>query len=391
MVIFDELNNNINIKVKKIGTKAADGIKIVINDCTKAEGDPDPEFTATVEFGDVNSNKKILYDYELTRVAGEAAGVYDITLKSIDYENAYVYSSTRFLPMDCVVEPTIVNGTLTITKTAAPVEPYAYDDHSSIKCPISFTFNNKWHDDHFSVDNFLKEEYLVSGYNLSELDNQLSAQSCDGIRVSIRYTDGSEEIRNISITNNILPFKAGSVELWFHNNDFEYTVPYTNMSYIEYIVGDNMTDNAVYYAYTSQIIDTSTALAIEMFNIVDKYIIAIKFSGTGFNKIIYPYCRACLSGMASNVKVEFNNIEYSGNANIVIDGADADYISRENNKINLILNTFGISSDESRQNILSIDLMLFPHTIKTFEFDVTDQLTAYPRGGIITVDIDEDL
>ena len=371
-------------------------ITINIDNCSKSEGDPDPKFTATVFVGGINSNKCILYDYNLIRQAGEAIGVYDITLESADYEKSYVISPDRFLPTDCDVTLNVSPGTLTINASTGPVEP-PFAARVKIEC----SFENIWHGNEFdinTIDQF--ENYLISGYYLLNLDEQLSISGPDGVCI---YPIDSD---TLSFTENHIPPSGGIIPLtpdriynfFVINSDYEYTNPNYDESNFQYIMyGDisyddrNIFDNGIYIGklleyYSEKVIKPETLHAV-LTNIVYRYIIAIKFNGAGFNKIIYPYCRGALSGMASGVKIYLTpDIEYLGNCSLVFEES-----ARENNKINIIINTFGISSDESRQNILSIELMLFPRTIKTFEFDVTDQLTAYPRGGIITVDIDEDL
>lgn len=401
MVIFDKLNNNINISTKD-NPKMSEEITINIDSCIKSEGDPDPKFTATVYAGGINANKRILYDYTLTREAGEAAGIYDITLESADYEKSYVISYDRFLPTDCDVTLNVSPGTLTITKSAAPVEPLAYDHPEYAPVRVSYSIENIWHGSEFDLNSInidQLEDYLVSGYDLFNLDEQLSILGPTGVCIYI-ISDAFNLVdqRITQLTGGAIPIGSGvEYNLFFINNDFEYTHPDFEENNFQYIMyGDISYDNRNIFdtgIYAGKILSYYNAggipedLPVELINIVYRYIIAIKFNGTGFNKIIYPYCRGTLSGMASGVKINLtSDTEYLGNCGLIFEES-----ARENNKINIIVNTLGISSDESRQNILSIDLMLFPHTIKTFEFDVTDQLTVYPRGGIITVDIDEDL
>ena len=99
--------------------------------------------------------------------------------------------------------------------------------------------------------------------------------------------------------------------------------------------------------------------------------------------------RGALSGMASSVYLQTGKTSDEG-ATILYDCTVTDWGARA------LVNSFGIPADEKEnyptrqeneiRHGLNLEVMLRNGKTVIFEFDVTDQVKAQPRGGVIVVD-----
>lgn len=224
--------------------------------------------------------------------------------------------------------------------------------------------------------------------------------------------DGFTE-RHIAAENGILPVGEGRHSLLLYNDDTEYIVFSSINSWAEAsastrtrtrstysaVHGQERTVNSpdmLFGSWTEELVvegspDAAPSdLPVTMRPLVYKYLIVYEFtSGIEYVK----QARGALAGMANSVFLQDGHTGEE-KATVLFDNADID---EGRGIVSVVVNSFGVpdypdkyyqgksARDDGDKFGLNLEVMLPDGSLKTFEFDVSEQLADQPRGGVITV------
>ena len=229
-----------------------------------------------------------------------------------------------------------------------------------------------------------------------------------GLRVQVYNADGSDEILNIAPEGDVVYMRPGEHSLLFFNNDTEYIVfdemqsfalakattrTRTRSSYLGNSYMDKKDENTVnqpdmlYGSYMeSYVAKYSTepdVIPVTMHPLVFTYLVRYEFShGVEYVSL----ARGALAGMAQAVWLNSGQTSEEA-ATVLYDCTVEDFGARA------LVRSFGIpgfpnehyGTRAERKYGLNLEVRLKNGKIKSFDFDVTDQVAAQPRGGIIVV------
>ena len=226
-----------------------------------------------------------------------------------------------------------------------------------------------------------------------------------GIVSHVYHEDGSRTERHHDAEGGELPMSAGQKSILIYNDDTRYIVfnniqtsatatastrTRTRATYTE-LHADEITVNApdMLYgtwieSYTAVPTAEPTTLAVTLRPLVYTYLIRYEFD-QGIEHV--TLARGALCGMALSVNLHDGHTNTDA-ATILYDCDIKDY------GVEIQLTSFGVpefpgehyTRQTSLKHTLNLEVMLKNGKLKTFEFDVTDQLATQPRGGVITVD-----
>lgn len=228
-----------------------------------------------------------------------------------------------------------------------------------------------------------------------------------GLRVVVTDIEGNSDIHNIPVDGGVVTLNEGVNDLLFYNNDTEYilftrqgngattratTRSRTRSTYIssKYANEGEETVNApdMLYGnfiddYIAQKVVTPPDLEVTLHPLVFTYKIRYEFeSGLEYVSL----ARGALTGMARSVLM---NTGYTSDdpATILYDCEKTDFGARA------VIKSFGVpsfpndnyGSRTSGKHALNLEIMLRNGNILNYDFDVSDQVTAQPHGGVIVV------
>ncbi len=230
----------------------------------------------------------------------------------------------------------------------------------------------------------------------------------DGLRVQVYNADGSDEIINIAPEGDVVYMRPGEHSLLFYNNDTEYIVfdemqtfasakattrtrtrsSYIGNSYME-IASENTVNqpDMLYGSYMeSYMAERSTVtdmLPVTMHPLVFTYLVRYEFSH-GLEYV--SLARGALAGMAQAVWLN-NGRTSEEAATILYDCTVQDFGAQA------LVRSFGVPDFPNRhygtrtgnRYALNLEVRLKNGKIKSFDFDVTDQVAVQPQGGVIVV------
>ena len=234
--------------------------------------------------------------------------------------------------------------------------------------------------------------------------DSLRPSTPSGIAAYIYHEDGSRSERHLDAEGGEIHISEGEKSILLHNDDTRYivfgdmevsttasaTTRALSRSTYNRANEDEMTVNApdmLYGAwiesYTAVPAPDADSLAITLRPLVYTYLIRYEFD-EGLEHV--TLARGALSGMALSVYLQDGRTS-AESATILFDCELTDYGTE------IQLTSFGLPDYESehytRQNSttqnLNLEVMLKNGKLKTFNFDVSDQLSQQPRGGVITV------
>lgn len=239
--------------------------------------------------------------------------------------------------------------------------------------------------------------------------DELRPEAATGIATFVYHEDGSYTERHLGAEGGELPTTAGEKSILLYNNDTRYivfgdldasatasaTTRMRSRSTYSQSHGDETTVNApdVLFgawieSYTAVPTTEPDPLAVTMRPLVYTYLIRYEFS-SGLEHV--ALARGAISGMARSVYLQSGRTSKE-TATILFDCELKDY------GVEVRLTSFGLpdfASDyytqsgtrqTASQHGLNLEVMLKNGSMKSFEFDVTDQMDSQPRGGVITVD-----
>lgn len=229
----------------------------------------------------------------------------------------------------------------------------------------------------------------------------------EGLRVVAYGRNNSQTTYNISTDGGVVTLHEGPNDILFYNNDTEYIIFSTDNSattrattrtrtrstYLgsEFTNGDEPTLTtpdmlyANYYAaYVPEKVIEPTDFEVTLQPLVFKYVIRYEFD-SGLEYVAMT--RGALSGMASSVTLNTGETS-SEPATLLYDCEKTNFGSQA------VVTSFGIPSfpnqnypaRSANRHALNLEVLLRNGKTVNFNWDVTDQVTAQPHGGVIIVD-----
>ena len=236
--------------------------------------------------------------------------------------------------------------------------------------------------------------------------DSLRPDAATGIATYVFHQDLSRSTRHLPAEGGELPMSEGEKSILLHNNDTRYIVfndldasasatattrTRTRATYSEdhaeetTVNAPDMLYGAWIESYTATPTLAPDTLPVTMRPLVYTYLIRYEFDA-GLEHV--TLARGALSGMAQSVFLQDGHTSEE-RATILFECELKDYGAE------IQLYSFGIpdfpgehyvQKSTVQQQRLNLEVMLKNGKLKSFEFDVTDQLASQPRGGVITVD-----
>lgn len=232
----------------------------------------------------------------------------------------------------------------------------------------------------------------------------------DGLRVQVYNTDGTNSINNIPAQGGIANMSEGHHAILFFNNDTEYIV-FGNMSdYAQASATTRTRSRSTYMgnsciqnsrdentvnppdmlygsylsAYDAQRTVEPDELSVVMHPLVFTYVVRFRFTH-GLEYV--ALARGALSGMAQSVWLNSGHTG-SERATVLFD------CTLEPGGPQAHVRSFGVPDFPNEHYItrgdnaygLNLEVRLRNGKMKSFDFDVTDQVERQPQGGVIVVD-----
>lgn len=230
----------------------------------------------------------------------------------------------------------------------------------------------------------------------------------DGLRVQVYNTDGNNNIFNIASEGGIVQMRPGEHSLLFYNNDTEYIVfdnmqncasarattrSRTRTSYIgnsymekseEYTVNQpDMLYGSYIEHYNAELSTSTDVIPVTMHPLVFTYLVRYEFShGLEYASL----ARGALAGMAQAVWLN-SGCTSKETATILYDCTMQDFGAQA------LVRSFGVpdfpnehyGARAGHKYALNLEVRMKNGKLKSFDFDVTDQVEAQPQGGVIVV------
>lgn len=229
----------------------------------------------------------------------------------------------------------------------------------------------------------------------------------EGLRMQTFRTDGTGNMVNLPRGGGVVNLRPGEQSLLFYNNDTEYIVfngtdafasakattrtrtrsSYLGSPFVETRESTVSPPDMLYGAYVESLTVNSTvetdSLPVTMHPLVYTYLVRYEFSH-GLKHV--ALARGALAGMAEAVWLNSGRTS-NESATILYDCTLQEYGAQA------VVKSFGVpdfpneryQTRNGRKYALNLEVRLRNGKVKTFDFDVTDQLEAQPQGGVIVV------
>lgn len=230
----------------------------------------------------------------------------------------------------------------------------------------------------------------------------------EGLRVQVYNADGSDEIINIAPQGDVVHMRPGEHALLLYNNDTEYIVfnemqsfasakattrTRTRSTYLGNSYVDTKSETTVnqpdmlYGSYIeSYLAERSTevdVIPVTMKPLVFTYLVRYEFS---HGQEYVSLARGALAGMAGAVWLNSGRTSEEV-ATVLYDCTMEDFGAQA------LVRSFGIPDFPNKhygtraqsRYALNLEIRLKNGKLKSFDFDVTDQVAAQPQGGVIIV------
>jgi len=280
---------------------------------------------------------------------------------------------------------------------------FNHDDHALIyQTQLSTQYEQEWQY-HYNGTDWLADWPANFGMTYESLLPPLPT----GLRVVTYNSDGSHNIANLPPEGDMLYFSAGEHSMLFYNNDTEFIIfdgldgyasakattrSRSRSSYLGNTFSENRNENTVnppdvlYGNYLAEFKDAGGTepqqLSIIMRPLVFSYLVRYDIS-EGLEYV--ALARGALAGMAESVYLNSGTTSVE-DATILYD------CTVESFGAQAIVRSFGVPdfpnehySRGNRKYALNLEVRLRNGKILSYDFDVTDQVAAQPRGGVITV------
>lgn len=232
----------------------------------------------------------------------------------------------------------------------------------------------------------------------------------DGLRVQIYHDDGTSSTLNVPAEGGVVQMRPGEHSLLLYNNDTEYIVfddmtsyasarattrtrirsTYMGSSYLENAADNTVNEPDMLYgcyvdSYTAERKVETDELPVTMHPLVFTYLVRYKFS---HGQEYVALARGALAGMAGAVWLNSGRTS-DESATVLFDCTVEDFGAQAS------VQSFGVPDYPNnlyttrageRTYALNLEVRLKNGTLKSFDFDVTDQVARQPQGGVIEVD-----
>ncbi len=230
----------------------------------------------------------------------------------------------------------------------------------------------------------------------------------EGLRVQIYNTDAATNIVNIAPEGGIVYIRPGEHALLFYNNDTEYIVfdamdsfasakattrtrtraSYLGNSYMDPEMKENtVSEPDMLYgnyrvSYFAERVPEIRVMPVAMHPLVFTYLVRYEFER---GQEYVALARGALAGMARSVWLNSGHTSKEA-ATVLYDCAVEKF------GVEALVETFGVPdfpndhyNTRAQRYGLNLEVRLKNGKIKSFDFDVTDQVIAQPQGGVIVV------
>lgn len=276
---------------------------------------------------------------------------------------------------------------------------YTHDEHGmGVKMHMDATWEREWERTYAHDWEELWQEDWDPGYHT------LRPDVAEGIRAVV-YEEGSTtyNLHNLPAEGGRIPMGEGTHSILFYNNDTEYIIfndlpssatatastrTRTRSSFAELHAGERtITPPDMLYgnyldAYEAQLTIETDTVPVVMQPLTFTYLIRYEFSE---GQVSIALARGALAGMAEQVYLQDGHTGPE-TATLLYDCTVEDW------GVEARVQTFGTPNhpgigyaSDTPHYSLNLEVMLKNGVMKTFEFDVTNQVEGQPRGGVITV------
>ena len=238
--------------------------------------------------------------------------------------------------------------------------------------------------------------------------HELCPDAPDGLRVQVYNEDGTNNVLNVAPEGDIVRMRPGEHSLLLYNNDTEYIVfddmnsfasakattrtrtraSYGGNPYMENTVENTVNAPDMLYGnymenYTAERKTETDELPVTMHPLVFTYLVRYEFSH-GLEYV--ALARGALAGMAGAVWLNSGRTSEEA-VTILYDCSVEDFGAQA------CVHSFGIpdypnehyTARAERRYGLNLEVRLKNGKVKSFDFDVTDQVAVQPQGGVIVV------
>lgn len=285
---------------------------------------------------------------------------------------------------------------------------FDHDEHA-FRCQLRVvpTYQQEW--ELCSAEGFNWSDYAYWQQSFGIHYDDLRPLLPSGLRIHDFCTNGPNDMINIEPMGETIRLRPGRHQLLFYNNDTEYIVfddmylcasakattrtrtrtsykgnPFYSGSSEPTVNMPDMLYGNYNSNYTAEHTEAPTEMTITMHPLVFKYLVRYEFSK---GQEYVALARGALSGMAAAVYLlgagtaaEASTLLYD--CSMMAWGAQA------------LVTSFGVpdypspfytSTRTPRSHALNLEVRLKNGLIRTFNFDVSDQINKQPQGGVIVV------
>jgi hypothetical protein len=297
-----------------------------------------------------------------------------------------------------------------------------FDHTQSYTIQTRFSYQLVWHENY---DGYADSEDINLDWmdkmpeELTEISLSSEPTEPEGVRVQVLSDGERRAMYNVKPFGGAVSMEPGEYSLLFYNNDTENVIFSEDYSMAETITATTRTRTRVTYrgnpyvedddehtvsepdvlfckyvdSFSPEDFGYDNTMELDMRPVVFTYLVSFKFS-SGFEYV--ALARGALAGMAESVYL-IDGSTTENTATILFD------CSLSDNCVVAQVKSFGIpgyvpesgvgarmasarGGEGQRTYGLTLEVRLRNGSLKTFNFDVTDQVALQPNGGVITVD-----
>lgn len=283
---------------------------------------------------------------------------------------------------------------------------YDHDEHAfSVKVDVTATWEQEWER---SYDTDWKSVWADRGYDTWVAYDDLRPGIPAGIRAVVYGADGNREYQNLTEEDNRLYMNEGMYSILFYNNDTQYIIfndlpssatasattrtrTRAGFSLTEAHAGERTVSqpDMLYGSYMENYEAKPTIgneeIPVTLHPLTYTYLIRYEFK-SGLQYV--ALARGALAGMAESVYLQDGHTG-SETATILFDD---DVCWLTDFGVEARVQSFGIPDypgdgygRAAKNYSLNLEVVLNNGNKKEFTFDITDQVAAQPRGGVIVV------
>ncbi len=284
---------------------------------------------------------------------------------------------------------------------------FDHDPHApKSQVRIEATYQQEWQYDYQELTHWTAYPTWQESFGMAYDDLRPALPT--GLRVRLYNADASEEVLNLPPQGDVVNMRPGEHALLFYNNDTEYIVfnglqsyasakattraltrsSYLGNSYTDVTAEQTVNQPDMLYgsyldSYTAERSTTVAVLPVTMHPLVFTYLVRYEF-GHGLQYV--SLARGALAGMAGSVQL--NSGQTSEEEVTVLYDCTLESFGAQS-----LVRSFGVpnfpndhyTTKAERKYGLNLEVRLKNGKIKSFDFDVTDQVERQPQGGVIVV------